>query len=124
MWLASIIQRLISIRFIDSEADLVVWTDASLHLALSFVYGNCGFVYQLCECPPNIKINIFFLELVTIMSIIHHIRSFASPPKCILVFTDSLDAVAIFNSLCANKAIHNGPLLGVASVILHTGIDL
>ena len=98
--------------------------DASLHLALSFVYHNCGFVYQLRECPPNVKIDIFFLELVVIMSAIHHIGSFTSPPKHILLFTDSLDAVAIFNSLCANKAIHNGPLLGVASVILHTGIDL
>ena len=97
--------------------------DASLCLALSFVYHNCGFVYQLRECPPNVKIDIFFLELVAIMSAIHHIGSFTSPPKCILLFTNSLDAVAVFNSLCANEAIHNSPLLGVASIILRTRID-
>ena len=130
LWLASITPRSIGIRFInsgqwiDSKADLVVWTDASLCLALSFVYHNCGFVYQLRECPPNVKINIFFLELVAIMSAIHHIGSFTSPPKCILLFTDSLGAMAIFNSLHANEAIHNGPLLGVASIILCTRIDL
>jgi hypothetical protein len=128
-WLASIIPRSIGVRFVDSgqwadsEADLVVWTDASLCLALSFVYGSDGFVYQLRECPPHIKIDIFFLELVAIMSAIHHIASFASPPKRLLVFTDSLDAVAVFNSLRANESIHNGPLLGVASLILRTGID-
>ena len=130
LWLASIIPRSISVRFvnsgqwIDSEADLVVWTDASLHLALSFVYCNCGFVYQPWECPPNVKIDIFFLELVAIMSAIHHIGSFTSPPKRILLFTNSLDAMAVFNSLHANEAIHNSPLLGVASIILCTRIDL
>ena len=130
MWLASIIPRLIRARFVNSsqwvnsEADLVVWTDASLHLALSSVYGNNRFIYQLHECPLNINIDIFFLEFLAIMSMIHHIGSFTLPPKHVLIFTDSLDAVAVFNSLYANETIHNGPLLGVASVILHTGIDL
>ena len=103
---------------------MIVWTDASLRLALSFVYGNNGFLYQLRESPPNIKIDIFFLELIAIMSTIHHVALFASPPKRLLIFTDSLDAVAVFNSLRTNETIHNGPLLGVASVILRTGIDL
>jgi hypothetical protein len=101
-----------------------MWMDVSLHLALSFVYSDNAFVYQLHECPPNTKINIFFLELVAIMSVIHHVASFTSPPKHLLIFTDSLDAVAVFNSLRTNENIHNGPLLGVASVILQTGIDL
>jgi hypothetical protein len=129
-WLASIIPRSIGVRFVDSgrwddsEADLIIWTDASLRLALSFVYGSNAFLYQLRECPSDMKIDIFFLELVAIMSAIHHVASFALPPKRLLIFTDSLDAVAVFNSLRANETIHNGPLLGVASVILSTGIDL
>lgn len=101
MWLASIIPRLIGVdsgQWVDSEADLVVLTDASLCLALSFVYGNNGFIYQLANA----------LQI----------------SQCILIFTDSLNAVAVFNSLHANEAIHNGPLLGVTSVILCTGIDL
>ena len=129
-WLASIIPRSIGVRFVDSgrwgdsEADLIVWTDASLRLALAFVYGNNGFLYQLWECPSDTKIDIFFLELVAIMSAIHHVALFGLPPKRLLIFTDSLDAVAVFNSLHANETIHNGPLLGVASVILRTAIDL
>jgi hypothetical protein len=101
-----------------------MWTDASLRLALSFVYGNNGFIYQLRECPPNVKINIFFLKLIAILSAIHHLASFKSPPKCLFIFTDGLDVVAIFNSLRTNETIHNSPLLGVALIILHTGIDL
>ena len=95
-WLASIIPRSIGVRFIDSGqwpdsgADLIVWTDASLCLALSFVYGNNGFLYQLRESPPNIKIDIFFLGLVAIMSVIHHVALFASPPKQLLIFTTAL----------------------------------
>jgi hypothetical protein len=60
------------------------------------------------------------------MSVIHHVTSFASPPKCLLIFTDSLNAMAVFNSLHTNETetIHNSPLLGVASVILRTRIDL
>jgi hypothetical protein len=86
-WLASIIPRSIGVRFVDSgqwadsEADLIVSTDASLPLALSFVYNNNAFLYQLRECPSDIKIDIFFLELVAIMLAIHHVASFASPPK-------------------------------------------
>jgi hypothetical protein len=58
------------------------------------------------------------------MSVIHHVASFASLPKHLLIFTNSLDAVAVFNSLCTNETIHNCPLLGVASITLCTGIDL
>jgi hypothetical protein len=129
-WLASIIPKSIGVQFVDSgqwddsEADLIMWTDASLRLALSLVYDNNSFIYQLRECPPNIKINIFFLELIAILSVIHHVALLESPPKRLLIFTDSLDAVAIFNSLRTNETFHNGPLLGVASIILHTGIDL
>lgn len=130
LWLASIIPQSIGIRFVDtgawhdSDADLVVWTDASLHLALSFVYNTFGFVYQLHPPDAHTKIDIFFLELVAIMSAVHHIGSFQSPPKRLLLFTDSLDSVGVFNSLHTSESIHNAPLLGVASVILRSGIDL
>ena len=60
----------------DHVADIVLWMDASLHLALSFVYAGNGFVYELHPCPPQIKIDIFFLELVAILSAIHHVASF------------------------------------------------
>ena len=52
-WLASIIPCSTGIHFVDDglwpdyEADMVFWTDASLKLALSFVYAGHGFVYKL-----------------------------------------------------------------------------
>lgn len=129
-WLASIIPRSIGVRFVDAgvwpdnTADLVLWTDANLRDGLAFVYLDNGFVHKIRECPPGTKIDIFFLELVGILSAIHHVASFKSPPKTVLLYTDSLDSVGSLNSLRASESLHNGPLLGIASVILRSGIDL
>ena len=129
-WLASVIPRSIGVRFVDMglwhdrDADMVVWTDASLRHALSFVYAGNGFVYQLAEAPPDRKVDIFFLELVAILSAVHHCGSLPSPPKRLLIYTDSLDAVGSLNSLRASESLHNGPLLAIAGIILDTGIDL
>jgi hypothetical protein len=82
------------------------------------------FVRTPCPCPPNITINIFFLELVAILSAIHHVASFPKPPHKLLIYTDSLDSVSVFNTLRANESLHNAPLLAVAGIILESGIDL
>jgi hypothetical protein len=129
-WLASIIPQAIGVRFIDNglwddlEADMVIWSDASLKLGISFVFAGNGFIYQILPCADKPKINILFLELVGILSGIHHIVSLPHPPRRLLCYTDSLDAVRIFNSLRASESLHNGPLLAVAGIILRTNIDL
>ena len=129
-WLRDVMPRSIGVRFVDSMqwedegADIVVWTDASLKLALSFYYAGNGFVYQLQPCPPTISIDIFFLELVAILSAIHHVASFSKPPRRLLLWTDSLDAVGILNSLNASNALHNAPLSAISEVILASGLDL
>ena len=69
-------------------------------------------------------VDIFFLELVAILSAVHHLASLPTPPHRILVFTDSLDSVAVFNSLAASQTLYNGVLLAVARVILESSIDL
>ena len=81
-------------------------------------------MYGIKECPPSLKIDIFFLEMVAIMSAIHHVAMFPSPPRCLLIHTDSLDSVAIFNSLRVYEALHNGPLMAIAGIIIESGIDL
>jgi hypothetical protein len=129
-WLASEIPKSIGVHIVgtgkweDQAADIVLWTDASLRLALSFVYAGKGFAYQLRPCPPHIKVDIFFLELVAILSAIHHVASFERPPRRVLLWTDSLDSVAAFNSLGVSETLHNGPLLGVAGIVLRSGLDI
>jgi len=129
-WLKSELPRSIGIliagtgKWDDHAADIVLWTDASLRLALSFVYAGNGFVYELRPCPAEIKIDIFFLELLAILSAIHHVASFERPPRRILLFTDSLDSVAAFNSLRVSESLHNGPLLSVAGIVLRSGVDI
>ena len=129
-WLASVIPCSIGVRLIDAglwgleDADFVVWTDASLWHGLAFAFAGNGFYYQLWECPSNVLIDIFFLELVAILSAIHYVASLPHPPCRLVVFTDSLDAVGVFNSLWTSMAIHNGPLLAVAGIIMELGVDL
>jgi hypothetical protein len=130
-WLKFIIPRSISIRFVDSglwsphDADLVLWTDASLTTALSFVYANSGFIYPLCAPAKNsVKPDIFFLELMAILSAIHYVASLTHPPRHLLLWTDSLNSVHVLNSLHTSESMHNAPLLGIVEVILNSGIDL
>ena len=108
----------------DHDADMVIWTDASLHNALAFVYSNKGWVYPIRPLPEGIKVDIFFLELLAITSAVHHAGSLPCPSHCILVWMDSLDSIAVLNSLHTAKSLHNTPLLAISNIILRTGMDL
>jgi hypothetical protein len=129
-WLHSVIPASIGIRFtdtgmwLDHDADMVMWTDASLRNAMAFVYSNRGLVYPIKAPPPKIKVDIFFLELMAIASAIHHAGCLPHPPRRMLIWTDSLDSVSVLNSLHTTESIHNAPLLAIASVMLRTGMDL
>jgi hypothetical protein len=129
-WLVGTIPKSIGVHIIgigawdDSAADMVLWMDSSLWIVMSFVYAGNGFAYQVRPCAADTKIDIFFLELVAILSAIHHVASFDCPPQRVLLFMDSLDSVASLNSLHVSESLHNGPLLGIAEVILRTGLDL
>jgi hypothetical protein len=129
-WLRSVIPSSIGIRFTDTgmwsdgDADMVVWTDASLQNALAFVYSNKGFLYPIQPPPAGLKVDIFFLELLAIASAVHHAGSLACPPHHILIWTDSLDSVAVINSLHTAESLHNAPLLVISDIILRTGMDL
>ena len=130
MWLKHVIPAAIRICFtdagmwLDHEADMVMWTDASLCNALVFVYSNKGFFYPIRPPPTGTKVNIFFLELLAITSAVHHTGSLPCPPHCILIWTDSLDLVAVLNSLHTAESLHNAPLMAIADIILCTEMDL
>ena len=57
-WLRNVIPRSIGVRFVDSlhwsddDADMVVWTDASL-IGLGCYYASNALVYQLRPSPPE-----------------------------------------------------------------------
>ena len=129
-WLITVIPKAIGVHFVssthwdDCEADMVLWTDASLRLGLAFVYSGRGFAYALSPNESKEKIDIFFLELVAILSAVHHIAIFPHPPKKVLLWTDSLDSVAAYNSLRASESIHNSVLLAIAGILFETGMDL
>jgi hypothetical protein len=130
-WLARTIPASIGIRFVDAgrwneaDADFVMWTDASGRHGLSFTFAGNGFVYQLQSpeqgAPP---VDIFFLELLAILSGIHHVANFSHPPRKLLIYTDSLDAVAVLGTLRASEQLHNAVLLAIAEIMLKTGMDL
>jgi hypothetical protein len=104
--------------------DMVMWTNTSLHNALAFVYFNKGFLYSIQPLPVDTKINIIFLKLLAIGSAVHHVGSLMYSPHCFLIWTDSLNSVAILNSLCIAESMHNAPLLVIADIILCTRMDL
>ncbi|KAI0692779.1 hypothetical protein BC835DRAFT_1277097 [Cytidiella melzeri] len=112
-------------RWTDSEADMIIHTDATLSFGLSFVYANIAHVYHIAPPPFGInKPDIFFFEELAILSAIHHAAQLLVPPRRILIFSDSLDCVHAFNSLHVSQSIHNAPLLAVASIILTSGVDV
>lgn len=124
------IPKAIGVQFLDkgfwadSDADMTVWTDANLRDGLAFSFSNHGFVYQQRLRALDNTVDIFFLELVAILSAIHHFTCLSRPPRRLLLYTDSLNSVAVFNSLAASESLHNAVLLAVASIILQSGMDL
>ena len=101
-----------------------IYTDASLNQGLAFTFGNKGYVYQCSPTPNSLKVDIFFLELLAILSTLFHIANFSSPPHQILLFTDSLNSVGVLNSLAPEEKMHNAVLLGISHIMMISGIDL
>lgn len=95
-----------------------------LKFALAFVFTGNGHVYQLNPDQSKPKVDIFFLKLLAILSTVHHIACFEHSPRRLFVFMDSLNAVAVFNSLGALENMHNSVLRAAAGIVIETWIDL
>lgn len=128
-WIMETIPIVIGIRFFDNgrwedcTADMVICTDASLQ-GVAFVLAGKGFLYPLWPSPSSVKVDILFYELLAILSAVEHAATLPTPPPHLLIWTDSLDSVAIFDFLQAREACHNVLVLAVAKLILISGIDL
>ncbi|KAJ6607224.1 hypothetical protein B0H10DRAFT_1956480 [Mycena sp. CBHHK59/15] len=125
-WFQDALATAIGIAFInddhwdDQDADMVAWTDASLKMGIAFVYANKGFFYGIQMADPTVKIDIFFLEMIGILSAVHHAACLPKPPKRLLIWSDSMDSVDILNLLKASEPLHNGVLLAIAVIIIKT----
>lgn len=90
-WLIEVIPRAIGVHFVDAmhwndcEADFVLWTDASLRLGLAFVHAGRGFIYPISPSNTKDKIDIFFLELVAILSAVHSSHARLKKSSCGLI---------------------------------------
>ncbi|KAJ3749807.1 hypothetical protein F5878DRAFT_548413 [Lentinula raphanica] len=102
---------------------MVFWSDAS-KIGLSFVFAGNGFFYEISADPEAPRVDIFFLELVAIMSAVAFAADLKTPPRRVLLYSDSLDSVDVFNSLAAKNSSHNAPLLAVSAIVLRTGFDI
>ena len=129
-WFTTTLPKAIGISFVDDghwsnhEADMVYWTDASFD-GISFTFAGHGFAYPLSQRnTSSSKIDIFFLEMMGILSALYHAATLPSPPKRVLIHTDSMDSVQAFDRLRTSQASHTSILLAVADIITKTGIDL
>ncbi|KAJ8517701.1 hypothetical protein ONZ45_g5144 [Pleurotus djamor] len=132
-WLVDLIPRAIGVRLVDnmhwndSDADMIMWTDAALHKAISFVYSNKGFIYQLAvptAVPNKVQPDIMFEEQLAILCAVYHAATLCVPPKRLLIYSDNLPSVDVLNTFATHQPLHNAPLRAIATILMTTGIDL
>jgi len=106
-----------------SDDVVVAYTDASgVGLGIWFPHEDfaCQAPLPTCELTDTI----FFFESLAVCSAIHSIRNMDSDPLSrLLIYTDNMNTVAMFNSLHALPA-YNSVLLSAVDVLLEYGVDL
>ena len=106
---------------------LEVFTDTS-PIALAYYFPSLNFVYY-APLPSNPPANtIFWFEALAICSAIHHAaniwaRDFSPKLDCLLVHTDSMNSVHMFNSLHAKPA-YNSILVSSINARISSFLDV
>ncbi|TFY74939.1 hypothetical protein EWM64_g9073, partial [Hericium alpestre] len=126
-WLANHIERasgvfmLKSLNWRPADADLVLYTDASLEgLAFWSPAHSLGFRAH----PPNIAATIFFWETLAVVSAIDWASRLEPDRPCrLLIHCDNTNTVDLFNTLHAQPQ-YNSLLLYAVDRLLASGIDL
>ena len=89
-----------------NDADLTAYCDASLAgLGFWFPDLSVGFWSHLPDDPP--KDTIFYFEALSVLSAIKHSTSFGTSVTKLVIYTDNLNTVQMFNSLSALPAYNN-----------------
>jgi hypothetical protein len=109
MWAVDHISRLSGTRVLKSldwdldTADLTAYCDASLDgLGFWFPNLNVGFWSRIPEDPP--KDTIFYFEALSVLSAILQSTTLGSQISKLVIYTDNLNTVNMFNSLSALPA--------------------
>ena len=121
-WLADTIETSHSIHVLDAEewdqtyANLTIYTDTSL-MGLGFVIPErcLGF----CASTPTDLLHpmIFYFKALAITSAVLWASGLTPPAHCLLIYTDSLNCVDIFNTLSAHDK-YNDILLFIMRILI------
>ncbi|TFY81466.1 hypothetical protein EWM64_g2543 [Hericium alpestre] len=130
LWFADAFQSFNGIHFItshvwdSSQADLVIYCDASLTGGLAFwsPSHNRGFVSERPPSPSDAD-TIFWYEALTVVSALEWVCSLQHKPRCLAIFSDSLNTIQMFNSLRARPSYNDLLLFTCHNLLLHQ-IDL
>jgi hypothetical protein len=122
LWAVDHLSRLPGTRVLQSldwdpdTADITAYCDASLTgLGFWFPGVNAGFWSPIPDDPP--QDTIFYFEALSVLSAIIHSTSFGFPVYKLVVYTDNLNTVHMFNSLSALPA-YNEILKGAVDHLL------
>ena len=112
LWAVDHLSRLPGTRVLQSldwdpsTADVTAYCDASLDgLGFWFPNLNAGFWSPIPESQP--KDTIFYFEALSVLSAIIYSTSLGIPLKKLLIYTDNLNTVQMFNSLSALPAYND-----------------
>jgi len=119
------------------DADLVVYCDTSTGakgqgkpgLGFWVPSRDLGFYADgAVPYPPNLRLNketgsIFYLEALTVLSAIFWVGTLASKPRRLLIYTDSMNTVEMFNSMRANPG-YNTILMEAVDALIDMRVSL
>jgi len=105
-----------------SDANLVIYTNASL-IGLAFFTPNI-YLEFFSSIPFHCHLTtIFFFEALAIALAIHWASSLEPPIHCLLIFTDLLNCVDMFNTLHAQDG-YNDILLFIVCILISLKLSL
>jgi len=105
-----------AVEWVQTDADLIIYSDASLS-GLGFTAPNM--LIGFCASVPNDSITptIFFYEALAIASAVLWASALEPRIKRLLIYTDSLNCVDMFNMLSAKEG-YNDILLFVVRILM------
>lgn len=130
LWVADAFEKHDGIHILTSrtwgprEADIVIYCDASLS-GLGFWCPKPlqAFAANKPEAPTGVEDNIFWYEALTVLSALEWVTRQAHKPWRVLIYTDNLNTVQIFESLRANGA-YLDILLRAIDILIDCKVDL